>query len=151
MVNYTPKLARELKKRQSKSILVKDVMLQAFVSFTEEMDINDASSTLVRKKISGAPVINKANEAVGFLSEKDCLKYEMDMKYYNSQSKSVRDYMSRKITPVHPNTGIHEAVDLFTKYHYYCYPVIEETKQVVGVIYRRSVLEAVCGMPQTDW
>ena len=151
MVNYTPKLAREMKKRQSKSILVKDVMLQSFVSFTEEMDINDASFALLRKKISGAPVINHANEAVGFLSEKDCLKYEMDMKYYNNQSKTVRDYMSRKIMPIHPNAGIHDVVDLFTKHHFYCYPVVEETKQVVGVIYRRSVLEVVCGMPQTDW
>jgi len=150
MVNYTPKLAKEIKRRQKKSILVKDVMQQVFESFTEEMDINDASYTLVRKKISGAPVINSANEAVGFLSEKDCLKYEIDMKYYNDQSRTVRDYMSRTIIPVHPNAGIHDAIDLFTKFHFYCYPVVEETK-VVGVVYRRAVLEAVCSMAQTDW
>lgn len=150
MVNYTPKLAKEMKKRQSKGILVKDVMQQAFESFTEDMDINDACCRLVRKKISGAPVINDANEAVGFLSEKDCLKYQMDMKYYNDQSRSVYDYMSRKIIPVHPNAGIHEAIHLFTKFHYYCYPVIEENK-VVGVVYRRAVLEAVCSMAQTEW
>ena len=151
MVNYTPKLAREMKKRQSKGVLVKDVMLQSFVAFSEKMDINDASTVLVRKKISGAPVINRENEAVGFLSEKDCLKYEMDVKYYNDQSRTVRDYMSRKIIPVHPNAGIHEAIDLFTRYHYYCYPVVKESKKVVGVIYRRSVLQAVCRMDQTDW
>ena len=150
MVNYRPKLVKEVKKHKSKEILVKDIMLRVFASFTEDMDINDASYTLVKKNISGAPVINDLNEAVGFLSEKDCLKYEMDMKYYNDGSRTVRDYMSRKIIPVHPNSGIHEAIDLFTKFHFYCYPVVEDGK-VVGVIYRRSVLQAVCSMAQAEW
>ena len=147
MVNYTPKT---LKQQRDKEITVKDIMLRAFTSFTEDMNIVEASNILVKKNISGAPVINENKEPVGFLSEKDCLKSEIDMKYYNNQAQKVRDYMSKKIIPIQPDTDIYKAIDLFTKHHFYCYPVVEN-KKIVGVIYRRSVLQAVCKMTQAKW
>ncbi len=64
MVNYRPRLVEEVKKHRGKEILVKHIMLRVFTSFTEGMDVNDASNTLVQKNISGAPVMNDANEAV---------------------------------------------------------------------------------------
>ena len=134
----------------AKDILVRDIMLKSFIPFTEDMDIEEASVILVKNKISGAPVINEKNEAVGFLSEKDCLKSEIDMKYYNAESRKVRDYMSKNIILVHPDSDIYKAIDLFTKHHYYCYPVVENDK-VIGVIYRRSVLQALCHMAQSKW
>ena len=147
MVNYTPKTVKQPK---AKDILVRDIMLRVFTSFTEDMNIDEASYALVKNNISGAPVINENNEAVGFLSEKDCLKSEIDMKYYNDQTRKVRDYMSIRIIPVHPDSDIYKVIDLFTKHHFYCYPVVED-KKVVGVIYRRSVLQAVCKMVQAKW
>ncbi len=150
MVNYTPNIFKDVKKSKTQEILVKDIMLKVFPSFTEDMDIDEASKTLIKKKISGAPVINDKNEAVGFLSEKDVLKLEMDMKYHNDQPRKVRDYMSKKIIQVQPNSDIHEAIELFTKYNFYCYPVVDNNK-VVGLVYRRSVLKAVCKMVQASW
>lgn len=150
MVNYTPKLIKDDKKQKAKEILVRDIMLKVFPSFTEDMDVDEASKTLIKKKISGAPVINENNEAVGFLSEKDCLKLEMDMKYYNDQPRKVLDYMSKNIISLQSNADIHEAIELFTKFNFYCFPVVDNHK-VVGLIYRRSVLEAVCKMVQASW
>ena len=150
MVNYTPKTVKEDKQQKAKDILVKDIMLKVFTSFTEDMDINEAANILVKKNISGAPVINEDDKPVGFLSEKDCLKSEIEMKYYNDSARKVSDYMSRKITPVHPDSDIYKAIDLFTKHHFYCYPVVEN-KKVVGVIFRSSVLRAVCQMTQANW
>ena len=149
MVNYTPKTVKPDKYEMAKDILVRDIMLKSFISFTADMDIEEASVNLVKNKISGAPVINEKNEAVGFLSEKDCLKSEIDMKYYNAESRKVRDYMSINIILVHPDSDIYKVIDLFTK-HQYCYPVVENDK-VVGVIYRRSVLQALCKMAQSKW
>lgn len=150
MVNYTPKTVKPDKYEMAKDILVRDIMLKSFISFTADMDIEEASVNLVKNKISGAPVINEKNEAVGFLSEKDCLKSEIDMKYYNAESRKVRDYMSINIILVHPDSDIYKVIDLFTKHQYYCYPVVENDK-VVGVIYRRSVLQALCKMAQSKW
>ena len=72
---------------------VRDIMYKVFTSFEEETDILEAARILLEKKISGAPVINSKREAIGFLSEKDCLKFTMDLKYYNSEPGKVRDYM----------------------------------------------------------
>ena len=115
MVNYTPNIFKDVKKSKTQEILVKDIILKVFPYFTEDMDIDEASKTLIKKKISGAPVINEKNEAVGFLSEKNCLKLEMDMKYHNDQPRKVRDYMSKKIIPVQSTSDIHEAIELFKK------------------------------------
>ena len=69
---------------------LRDIMYKVFTSFEEETDILEAARILLEKRISGAPVINSKSEAIGFLSEKNCLKFTMDLKYYSSEPGKVR-------------------------------------------------------------
>ena len=147
MVNYTPRLFRAKVGPVSREVLVRDIMHKAFVSFRADMDILEASKMLLKHRITGAPVINEEKEALGFLSEKDCLRFTMNVKYHNNEPGYVGDYMSRTIISLPPSSDIYYATDLFTKNPFYSYPVVENDI-VVGVVYRHSVLEALFRMAQ---
>lgn len=49
-------------------------MATKLITFTPETPINEAIDTILKKKISGAPVLNEKNELAGMLSEVDCLR-----------------------------------------------------------------------------
>ena len=148
MVNYTP----ELKKAKSlvKEILVGEVMLKTYPYFKAHENVLDAVKILLNKKISGAPVIDEDKRAVGFLSEKDCLRIATEMKYYNAHPGKIADYMSKAVLSMQTNASIFDAIELFTKNSFHCYPVVEQ-KKVVGVIDRRTVLNIVNKFGQTTW
>ena len=89
MVNYTPKVLGIRKEPEAQDVLVRDIMQRAFVSFSEDMDVIEASKMLVKHRITGAPVLNERRELLGFLSEKDCLHFTMDCKYHNNAPGTV--------------------------------------------------------------
>ena len=86
MVSYNPKLKKDqlsaIDKTQSIPV-VKDVMSETFTSLSADLDMKSAIEKLMHSKISGLVVLDKDNQAVGFLSEKDCLRQALDMKYHN--------------------------------------------------------------------
>ena len=51
-----------------------DIMTRSVVTLSPDMDIYGAVQLLLKKEISGAPVVSPEGRLVGVLSEKDCLK-----------------------------------------------------------------------------
>ena len=150
MVNYTPKVLGIRKEPEAQDVLVRDIMQRAFVSFSEDMDVIEASKMLVKHRITGAPVLNERRELLGFLSEKDCLHFTMDCKYHNNAPGTVSDYMSRTIISLSPTSDIYRATDLFTENTFYSYPVIDDGI-VVGIVYRHTVLATLLKMAQSTF
>ena len=149
MVNYTPDLKKN-KKTESKEIPVQDIMKKSYPCFKAEDSVQEAMKILLNEKLSGAPVIDQDRHPVGFLSEKDCLRVAIEMKYHNSPPGKVASYMTKDILSMEPSTSILKAIELFIKYAFHCYPVVDQGK-VVGVIDRRSVLNMVNKWSQTTW
>ena len=50
------------------------VPLSNMVTFKPDQPIQDVISTIVNKKIAGAPVLDDQQHLVGIISEKDCLR-----------------------------------------------------------------------------
>ncbi|HKK16419.1 MAG TPA: CBS domain-containing protein [Gammaproteobacteria bacterium] len=126
----------------NKPISVKDAMTTAFVAFNADMDLIEASHSLVVNGISGAPVVNEQGLLVGILTERDCFKTTLNAGYHGELAGKVSDYMTRDVVTVNPDMSLLDLAVLFLKNRYRRYPVVSE-KRVVGIISRRDVLNAL--------
>lgn len=125
--------------------LVTDYMATKLVTFQPEMDIRLAIDTLLKKKISGAPVLNANNELVGMLSEVDCMRILIEAPYNQDPTHAkdkVKDYMSTRMKTIRSDKNIFDAAHEFVHSGYKRLPVIEG-HQLVGQISRVDVLKAI--------
>ncbi|MBF89027.1 MAG: CBS domain-containing protein [Candidatus Marinimicrobia bacterium] len=121
---------------------IKDLMVKELITFTPETLIGYAINSLIRNKISGAPVIDRNANLVGLLSEKDCLHTLLESSYYNNLSGHVQDYMSKKLTTIDINDNINEVAQKFIDLRFRRFPVLENGK-LVGQISRRDILKVI--------
>ncbi len=122
---------------------VRDIMTKKLVTFREETNIMVAIETLLKYKISGAPVVDKDGTVVGILSEIDTMSTLTRSLYHREWGGYVRDFMSTEVTSVSPEIGIVDLAEFFRKIHFRRLPVIDHGK-LVGQVSRRDVLRAIC-------
>ncbi len=123
---------------------VKQYMATDLITFAPETDIDQAIRTILKHKISGAPVTDKHGQLVGMLSESDCIKTILEGPYNNlpGGTGSVADYMSRKVVTIDVDTTILELAYKFMNTAYRRFPVIKHGK-LVGQISRSDILKAI--------
>lgn len=122
---------------------VRDYMAASLVTFTPDMDIQDAINLLVTKKISGAPVVDQHGNLVGILSERDCMKIALNAAYHEEMSGKVKEYMSTDVKTVDAEMNIADLAELFYREPLRRYPVFDDEGRLVGQISRRDVLRAL--------
>ncbi len=120
-----------------------DIMARSVVTLSPGMDIYGAMQLLLKKKISGAPVVDPEGRLVGVLSEKDCLKVLAGGALDGLPEGKVSDYMTRSVESITPTTSIYDIVHGFLQAHFRRLPVVDQTGRVVGQISRRDVLVAI--------
>jgi len=125
-----------------KSGLVKDYMSAHLVAFSPDMGVLQAISMLVKKRISGAPVIDKRGNLIGMLSEADCLKIAFSTSYHAETAGNVAEYMQSNVETVDADASIVEVAAQFLREGHRRYPVLKDNR-LVGQISRRDVLKAL--------
>lgn len=125
-----------------KNASVKKYMSASMITFSPKMDVLRAITKLRKKRISGAPVVDKIGNLVGILSEKDCLKIALTASYYSESAGKVADYMHPIVKTVDADASIVEVASMFIQDGYRFYPVLEDNR-LVGQITRRDVLKAL--------
>lgn len=151
MVNYTPAIVGKINDTEiNTESLIKDHMSNAFITLDEHMPITEATSSLLKMNLSGAPVVNSSSELIGFLSEKDCLKCVLETKYYNQTPTTVGQFMSKKLITLSPNDSLLHVVELFLKNNFQMYTVVDDHR-VVGIVSRKMILNSVTNLRQTKW
>lgn len=121
---------------------VKDYMAKDLVTFSPETNVLSAIRTLLRHKISGAPVVDDNNQIVGMISEKDCLQTFLGSSYYNEMGALVSEIMTSPVITVDANASIVEVAEKFLKNNYRRFPVLEQG-ELIGQISRRDILKAI--------
>ncbi|MBC8346132.1 MAG: CBS domain-containing protein [Candidatus Marinimicrobia bacterium] len=121
---------------------VKDIMTKKLVTFQPDMHVRAAIDSLLKHKISGAPVVDENGNLIGVLSEIDCMPTIIQDSYYSDSGGSVRDFMSTDVTTVSPEMGIVDLAELFLKKHFRRLPVVDND-MLVGQVSRRDVLKAI--------
>lgn len=119
-------------------------MATKLVTFTPQTEIRDAIKIMLKKKISGAPVIGSAGELIGMLSEVDCLKLLVNGPYDESPAKNgqVQDFMTYQIRTITSDRTIMDAAYEFVHSGLKRLPVLEKGK-LIGQISRVDVLRAI--------
>lgn len=152
MVNYTHHLVKpesDLEMQSNKT--AEDIILKSALTLKEDMSIVEACDLLANHGLSGAPVTTSRGKLIGFLSEKDCLKYLLDMKYYNNEGGIVGDFMSRTLMTIHKNETLLYITELFMKNHFQMYPVVDEDGIFLGVVTRKRLFNELNRLNQTSW
>ena len=119
-------------------------MASKLITFSPDTDIQDAIRTMLRRKISGAPVLNEKKDLVGMLSEVDCLKILIRGPYTDEPTDmgTVADFMSTNVKTISADKTILDAAYDFVNSGLKRLPVVENGK-LIGQISRVDVLRAI--------
>lgn len=122
------------------------VPLSNIITFKPDQPIQDVISTIINKKIAGAPVLDDQQRLVGMISEKDCLRLIVDQAYHNmpAETRKVSDYMTAKVQTLSPKTNIIEAAIEFLNSPIRRFPIVENG-MLIGQVSRRHILRAAQG------
>lgn len=139
-------------KYKPQSLQVKDFMAKKPVCFSPDQSIEEVAEILVKKNISGGPVLTADGTLVGVISEGDCLKDAVKGMYNNSpkMSEKVKKRMTYKPINVHPGQDIFEVAELFLKLRLRRFPVIENEK-LIGQISQKDILRAMQALNKETW
>ena len=131
MVNYTPPIERDKAPRQKEkdelftsSYNIINRVIKEFIPLHTDMDMQEAGEYFIKHNRPGLPVVNDYENIVGFLSQKDCLKYSLDAKYYNHPSSLVEHYMSENVVTIPAKSTLTFFVELFLHYPFHAFPVV---------------------------
>jgi CBS domain-containing protein len=119
------------------------VPLSNIITFKPDQPIQDVISTIISKKIAGAPVLDDQHHLVGMISEKDCLRLIVDQAYHNmpAETRKVSDYMTVNVQTLSPKTNIVEAAIEFLNSPIRRFPIVENG-MLIGQVSRRHILRA---------
>ncbi|MGB0499387.1 MAG: CBS domain-containing protein [Rubricella sp.] len=104
-------------------------------------DVTRAASTLLRRRISGAPVVDADGALVGMLTAKDCFRAMLHASYHQERAGPVSAFMTSPVETIPADMGIIEAAELFLARPYRRFPVMEDGR-LAGIITRLDLLAA---------
>ncbi|MCV9386805.1 CBS domain-containing protein [Reichenbachiella ulvae] len=131
---------------------ISDYMAKDLITFTPDMEIAEAIDVMLKKKISGGPVLNERRELVGMLSEKDCLKVLVQSSYHNipSGKGKVKDFMSENVKTLDIDMDVVECANEFLTTYFRRFPVTQNGV-LKGQISRRDIMRAAQKIKSTTW
>jgi CBS domain-containing protein len=143
-----------------------DVMTAGVITVTPETSIRDLALLLGRHGISGAPVVDAADNLIGIVSEGDLLhraetgterrterrrarwfdgllaEQKVARDYLKSHGRKVADVMTRDVITVTETAELDEIADLLETKRIRRVPVVRDGK-VVGVVSRANLVRAL--------
>jgi CBS domain-containing protein len=134
------------------NITVADYMTRNLITFRPEQSVLEVMNILIKKKISGGPVVNDKFELVGIISEGDCMKQISESRYYNQpmQDIKVEEHMAKNVDTLDGNMNVFDAANKFLESKHRRFPIVVNGK-LVGQISQRDVLKAALEMKGQTW
>jgi len=145
MKNFKQKEVEKVLRKEPKKRLVDDYMTKDLITFSPDSDLEEVVTTLLNKRISGAPVLDDDGKVVGLIDDKDCLKLAFNSMYHRfpASKKTVKDYMTNVMKSVKSGTDILEVINIFMTTPFKRLIVTDHRGALKGQISRRDVLRAV--------
>ena len=154
MKNFQNRSVEQTKK--DRKIVVPPItkyMTRKLITFSPNTEIREVIDTLLKNRITGAPVLNNRGEVVGLIDDKDCLKVLFAGAYYNHPvaKNTVSEYMSNIMKTISSSADILEAANIFLQTNFKRLLVMDDAGKLVGQISRRDVLKAVQELKVSTW
>lgn len=136
----------------TENITVSNYMTRNLITFKPNQSVMEVMTILIKKKISGGPVVNDKNELIGMISEGDCIKQISESRYYNQPMEDIKveDHMAKNIDTIDGNMNVFDAANKFLKSKHRRFPIIEDGK-LVGQISQMDVLKAALQLKGQTW
>ncbi len=133
-------------------IRVKDYMTTKLITFKPEQSVEEVIQSLIKNRISGAPVVNDKNELVGMISEGDCIKQISESRYYNMplEGNTVEKHMVRNVDTIDGEMNVFDAANKFLDAKRRRFPIVEHGK-LVGQISQKDILKAAIKLKGQNW
>lgn len=139
-------------KGSTENITVSDYMTRKLITFRPDQPVMEVMMILIKKNISGGPVVNEKNELVGIISEGDCMKQISESRYYNQPMEDIKveQHMGRNVETIDGNMNVFDAAKKFLESKHRRFPIIENGK-LVGQISQKDVLKAALKLKGQTW
>lgn len=158
MKNFKPNLVRSGRQNSQKDSTKKyepitNYMAKELITFRRETAITEVIETLLEKRISGAPVLDKNNEILGVIDDKDCLQVLVDSAYHNLpvSNRTVDVFMTDVFNTISIDADIVDAAVKFLKSTSKRFLVVDQERRLKGQISRRDILRAIRAINSTEW
>lgn len=125
------------------NLQVKQFMTPKSIEFTRDMNLQLAVEKLLISDLIGGPVVNDQGQVIGWLSEQDCLAKIIEASYYCDHTALVEDVMSTAPLSVPGELSIVDLAQKMIHEKPKMYPVVDAENCYVGLITRKSVLNAI--------
>lgn len=149
---------------------VQDIMTTTVLAVSPEATVAEAASLMLTNRVSGLPVVDRARQLVGVITEGDFLRRgelgtgrkrsawlellvgsgRQAQDYVVENGRRVSEIMTRDVISIAPDAGIEELVELMTSHQIKRVPVVEEG-QLVGIAARADLMRALLtALPATS-
>ena len=131
--------------KRDRMLTARDVMSRKPVTLRSDASVVEAIRVLLRRDISGVPVVDERGGLVGILSERDCLRVIAVGEYSavdHDRTRAVSEFMTQPRYTVSPDVGIYSLADFFLTHHERRLPVLDGDR-LVGLVCRRDVLRGI--------
>ncbi|GIV26630.1 MAG: inosine-5'-monophosphate dehydrogenase [Bacteroidia bacterium] len=106
------------------------------VVLVEDAVVADAHKIMSENKIGGIPVVNKQNELVGIVTNRD-LRFEKNMKRPINQIMTKRE----NIIVAHPGIDLKKAEEILQQHKIEKLPIVDKNNKLVGLITYKDILK----------
>lgn len=134
------------------SFNVSDYMATKLITFKSGQTMHEVIETLLKHRISGAPVVNEKNDLIGVISEGNCLKQITESRYHNLPltEATVDQSMTREVITINGDMSIFDAASKFLNSRIRRFPVISDGK-LIGQISQKDIMKAVLDHKGSTW
>ena len=126
-----------------KHTLLKEVMTKNAFTVTVDEPFYKVAEIFQKHGIRHVPVVNDKKELVGLVTQRDVNavvspKKSEEGTYYYDRSEMARLIlklvMTNDVSVLRPDDTLYHAADIMVRKKYGCIPIVDEKKQVVGII-----------------
>lgn len=126
----------------STAILAREMMTKNLVTLSPNLDVFSAIDILLRKRISGAPVVDSLGRYQGVFSESSCMRVIVNAAYDNLPDAGLMPFVDLNATTIAPDTELLCICQTFLDQGTRRLPVLEDGR-LLGQISRRDVMRKV--------
>ncbi|MFK7737986.1 MAG: CBS domain-containing protein [Pirellulaceae bacterium] len=125
-----------------RAILAKELMTTNLVTLSPEMDVLVAIQVLLKRRISGAPVVASSGEFLGVFSESSCMRVVINAAYDDLPDAGLLSFIDRDPPTVDPETDLLTICQTFLDQATRRLPVLDAGR-LVGMVSRRDVMRKI--------